>query len=236
MVEFFIWISKLTISELISFISVIVGLMLFIPYSKRFWSNIKTIFKGKKLTIIDFDFKLIPDIKLSETTQNELYYISKKGPLILGSKILLVWNIEGASRIDIAGIGKKLKGNTAVVILKDNFIFELIAYSWFGLVKKSTKLDLTKYPVLKLKTYPLNTLIPESQFNHQTKKLNLFSKKTESKIKLFNFRFFLKTINQLTNFEFKRKNGQDLGRYYELSSFKIGFNFSLKKYNKITKK
>jgi len=191
MKELFDWLSTLN-SSLLSIIAVIAALIMFlIPFMDQITSIFWIILTKKKAEIVDFSWRLIPDLNIGERAEKKFYLLKTEHPIIYEGMIILInWQVIGAYRIDIKPLGKNLKGNAAKVVLSsEKCHYTLIAHTLKGKLKKELTID--SNTILKLKTFNISKELLYGQSNHnlKTKKLknnnyNLFEK--------FTFLFFRK--------------------------------------------
>jgi hypothetical protein len=78
---------------------------------------------------------------------------------IKGNKATLTWDVKGSYRIDIEGVGKKLKGNAAGIILLPHLkSFQLLAYG-FGGRRESATIDISPDPLYNLENAHISSAI-----------------------------------------------------------------------------
>ena len=173
MKELFDWLSTLN-SSLLSIIAVIAALIMFlIPFMDQITSIFWIIITKKKAEIVDFSWRLIPDLNIGERAEKKFYLLKTEHPIIYEGMIILInWQVIGAYRIDIKPLGKNLKGNAAKVVLSsEKCHYTLIAHTLKGKLKKELTIDSIK--ILKLKTFNISKELLYGQSNHnlKTKKL-----------------------------------------------------------------
>lgn len=162
MIDFFKWITTLTMLQawsLFGLICLLMSLMPLFPFVKRI---LVIKFTNEKAEINDFTWRSAPD-QLMTILEGNSYYLKTRDInfLLTGSKIILNWNVSGAYRIDIEGLGKRVKGNTANVIVKNGMnSFVIIAYTLNGKLRK--ELNINPSLIKSLKTFNLSK---ENQFN-----------------------------------------------------------------------
>lgn len=246
MTGFYQWIGSLSMGEAISLFVLVALFMLAIPYVGKFWRYVRILFEDEELEIVAFEHRIIPDVKVYEDQEETLYYMTKTSPLVEGGKILLVWEVKGAGRIDISGIGKNLKGDTATIILHEkNRDFILTAYASFGFRKISKKLSLEPVQRIEVETAEISAMKPvylerKEQGLLSKKAQELMKRKLLSKDRTINFsglsRFKNKGRVQEPDMEMKevsyKDGGISLKEIVPMDSMK-NYNFSLLKYNDV---
>ena len=122
------------------------------PYYGILFKCIGFWYRKEKGKILDFEFDISPDHYLVTLNGKEYYKLpDDQGFLLNGGSIILTWRVTGAYRVDIDGVGKKLKGNGAyTVVNRRRPKFKMTIYTLQG--KKTKILHL---PVEKIKD--LNT-------------------------------------------------------------------------------
>lgn len=138
MIQFFEWIATLNPNQAWGLFALICALMAFVPYAKVSFSFLRLLFSNQKPEINDFTWRVSEDHYLLKS-KGKRYYLnaSKQNFILEGGKLLLNWQVTGAYRIDVLPIGKKLKGNTAVIAAKrSQNHFKLIAYTTKGRLEK----------------------------------------------------------------------------------------------------
>lgn len=162
MIEFFKWITTLSSWEAWSLFGLLCIIMSIIPLYPLIKRIIIIKLNNEREEIKDFSWRFSPD-KLMTLLDDKGYYI-KSGDnnfLLNGSKIILNWNVTGAYRVDIEGLGKWIKGNTAnVIVNKENKSFVIIAYTLKG--KLTKKINIDPSLIKDLKTFNLSK---ENHFN-----------------------------------------------------------------------
>jgi hypothetical protein len=152
MTGLFNWFGSLsTLQGILFFIGVLLllGLM---PYYGIIFKCIGFWYRKEKGKILDFEFDISPDHYLVTLNGKEYYKLpDDQGFLLNGGSIILTWRVTGAYRVDIDGVGKKLKGNGAYTLVnRKRPKFKMTIYTLQG--KKTKILHL---PVEKIKD--LNT-------------------------------------------------------------------------------
>lgn len=152
MTGMFNWFGSLsTLQGILFFVGVllVLGLM---PYYGILFKCIGFWYRKEKGKILDFEFDISPDHYLVTLNGKEYYKLpDDQGFLLNGGSIILTWRVTGAYRVDIDGVGKKLKGNGAyTVVNRRRPKFKMTIYTLQG--KKTKILHL---PVEKIKD--LNT-------------------------------------------------------------------------------
>jgi len=143
MKEFFEWIYELTTAQAWILFGLICIVLSIIPYLNIIFRIFIIFFRNEPSEIIDFSWRLAPDHLLIKKGEVSYYIRSNESQYILeGGKIILNWHVKGAYRIDIIGLGKKLKGNNAYVIArKDNCNYKLVAYTVTGKLERFLIID-----------------------------------------------------------------------------------------------
>ena len=127
--------SETSIGAIICVVSLI---FLIIPFLSEIQKAFRALLSNKVPEIRDFSWRLIPNPKLSGD-ENRALYLSSGEPVhfIQGTSLLLNWDVQGAFRIDLHPIKKRIQGNTALVsIHKGNMHFKLVAFTWRGKIVK----------------------------------------------------------------------------------------------------
>jgi hypothetical protein len=152
MMEMFKWFANLSVLQgILLFVGVllVLGLM---PYYGIIYKCIGFWYRKEKGKILDFEFDVSPDHYLVTLNGKEYYKMpDEQGFLLNGGSIILTWRVTGAYRVDIDGVGKKLKGNGAYTIVnrkKPNY--KMTIYTLQG--KKSKILRLPVDQILDLDT------------------------------------------------------------------------------------
>lgn len=152
MTGMFNWFTSLSaLQGTLFFIGVLLALGL-MPYYGIIFKCIGFWYRKEKGKILDFEFDISPDHYLVTLKGREYYKLPEdQGFLLNGGSIILTWRVTGAYRVDIDGVGKKLKGNGAyTVVNRKRPNFKMTIYTLQG--KKTKILHL---PVEKIKD--LNT-------------------------------------------------------------------------------
>lgn len=174
MIQFFEWIATLNPNQAWGLFALICSAMAFAPYAKVTFKWLRLLFSNQEPEIIDFSWRVSKDHFLLNTRGKKYYLNASKQNFILeGGKLLLNWHVRGAYRIDVQPIGKKLKGNTAVISAKrSQNCFKLIAYTTKGKLERELQID----PMLFRDLATLN-LSQEEQFkqNKQARKTISFT-------------------------------------------------------------
>ena len=132
MEQFFFWVSQLSKTQAIVFISAIVLCMVLLPYATFIVTAVKILIQKKKLEVLYFDYFV---------SKEQIAYAQSAGGnklpepnfIMEGSPVILHWRVEGALKLSISpGIGR-VKGNSAqVIVSKANRTFTLQAIGLFG--------------------------------------------------------------------------------------------------------
>jgi len=205
MKELFDWLSTLN-SSLLSIIAVIAALIMFlIPFMDQITSIFWIIISNKKAEIVDFSWRLIPDLNIGERAEKKFYLLKTEYPIIYEGMIILInWQVIGAYRIDIKPLGKNLKGNAAKVVLSsEKCHYTLIAHTLKGKLKKELTIDSIK--ILKLKTFNISKELLYGQSNHILKTKELVNNNYNS-FEKFTYLFFRKLTYLSERVYFKRNS------------------------------
>lgn len=138
MIQFFEWIAAQNPNQAWGLFALICAFMAFMPYAKVSFKYLRLLFSNQKTEIVDFSWRVSKDHYLLKS-KGMKYYLnaSKQNFLLEGGKLLLNWHVTGAYRIDVLPIGKKLKGNSAVIAAKrSQNHFKLIAHTTKGKLEK----------------------------------------------------------------------------------------------------
>lgn len=156
MTEFFKWIASLEPPQTWGLFILIAGIMAFIPYAGYFFKALKIKFSNEKTEIVDFSWRLIPDLKLGSILDKQYYITNSENPFLYeGMVVLICWRVTGAYRIDVEPLGRDLKGNNARVVIKKGMNrYVLIAHTWNGKLRR--ELDLSSHPIKTLQTFNLS--------------------------------------------------------------------------------
>lgn len=133
MTKYIDWISQQEEKTLwIIFLSITL-LFILLPNISFIYRFLKSIYLFKQARIIDFSWRVSPDIFLGKIENKEHFWHSNQHSFVIeGGKIILNWHVIGAYRIDLMPLKKRIKGNTAEIIAqKNNNRFQLIAKTAF---------------------------------------------------------------------------------------------------------
>jgi hypothetical protein len=186
------------------------------PYHEIILKYAKQIIFKKDLKIINFTYSTGTSLITKNDTNIKGYNVSNNSNnlLIINSKLNFVWEVEGASKIDLVPIGKKLKGNSASVIV-DNKIkkYTLVAYGFKG-EKVEAVIDFSNEIFYAIKTNPIasNTKI--------IRNTPIICAQKISKSKISTFKQTLTSSNILKNW-FRN-------RLYEIETDNINANYFIK--------
>ena len=186
------------------------------PYYEIIFKYAKQLIFKKDLKIINFSYStgtsLYTGNDIIKNNSNVLNDSDKL--LIINSKLNFVWEVEGASKIDLVPIGKKLKGNSASVIVDSNIKkYTLVAFGFKG-EKVEAVIDFSNEIFYAIKTNPIasNAKIIRNTPLIQAQKI--------SKSKIYTFKQTQTTTNILKNW-FRN-------RLYEIKTDKINANYFIK--------
>jgi hypothetical protein len=169
MIQFFEWIASLNTQQAWGFFVLVCAAMAYAPYAGLSFRWIKLLISNEKPEILDFSWRVSSDHYLMSAKDKKYYLNAANQNFILeGGKLILNWHVKGAYRIDVLPVGKKLKGNTAVIAARrQQNEFKLIAYTTKGKLEKKLVLDLRLFRDLST----LN-ISKEDQFNQTAYKRN----------------------------------------------------------------
>jgi len=158
MIEIYRWFSQLDQTEASLIFGGILLFLATIPLVPIILKIVLVLIRKEKSRIITFKYALSEDHFLGASTNAEYYKLSPDPNFIVeGGLILLTWHVTGAFRIDIEGVGKKLKGNSAYVLAnRQKPGYELVAYTLEG--KKKAFLVLPWDKILNLGTAAFSRL------------------------------------------------------------------------------
>ena len=162
------WVAKQNASILWFIFIFLAFLMALVPYFKKIKKALKIKLSNQSAGIKDFSWRFAPDHFFFQW-KDKAYYLQSDGKqfILEGGTILLSWEVKGAYRIDISGVGSDLKGNTAAVkASKDHCSYVLIAHTLKGKLTQTLELD----PGLFRNLNTLN-LSAEVHFNQTNSKL-----------------------------------------------------------------
>lgn len=146
-VAFFNWVASLPPQQAWGLFLILCIIMAFVPYAGVTFRYLSVLFQHEKPEILDFSWRLAEDQLLQKNQDKSIYLnASNQGFILEGSKILINWNVKGAYRIDVLPIGKKLKGNTAIIAahLVSNG-FTLVAHTWKGKITQKLVINPALY-------------------------------------------------------------------------------------------
>ncbi len=218
--SFFIWLGGLDLTEGISLFASVAFILIIMPYIPLLKNILKVILNSEKAEIKSFNFSISTDHFLTKIDEKEYYlHPSKPGFVINGGKTILNWEVSGAYRIDLNPIQKKIKGNTAqIIISKGNNNFELIAYTLKGRLRAELILPVEEIKTVNtIKISKQNTKLHRS--NPEIKTFELSKASTKKMIypsKVFK-KLSLKNVFLFTDFEYfgykKYPNKNKLNNY-----------------------
>ena len=239
--SFFIWLGSLDLIEGISLFGSVAFILFIMPFFPLLKNILKVIFSSEKAEIKSFNYSISNDHFLTKIDGKEYYlHPTKPGFVLNGGKIILNWKVTGAYRVDLIPIQKKIKGNSAqVIVSKDTTIFQLTAFTLRGRLRAELKL-----PIEDIKS------IKTINISNQNKTLH----RSNSKIKTFQFskvptkkwiflstifkKLSLKKIFLLTEFEyfgFKKYQNRNKLNNYIFNAGKLNLKgYRPSRFNKIT--
>jgi hypothetical protein len=172
MIQFFEWIASLNPQQAWGLFILVCAAMAYAPYAGLSFRWLRLLFSNQKPEILDFSWRVSQDHFLM-TSKDKTYYLNAANQnfILEGGKLILNWYVKGAYRIDVLPIGKKLKGNTAVIAArrKQNE-YHLIAYTIKGKLEKKLVID----PRLFRELSTLN-VSKEEQFNQKVQQRKTIS-------------------------------------------------------------
>jgi hypothetical protein len=151
MIAFFEWIGSLSPWQAWSLLIFLCLVLSIVPYWGRVNRILRIHLRDEKPEIIDFSWRVSPDHLLAFGKEKRYYIRPETTTFLLeGSVIRLNWDVRGAYRIDIPGIGNNITGNSVCVVArKNNRHFTLIAHTPKGKLERSIEIDLTLFRTLK---------------------------------------------------------------------------------------
>lgn len=172
MTTIFKWIDSLNPLQAWTLFGLVCIFLSIIPYYNTIKRVLIIVFSNEPSDILDFSWRMAPDHLLVKKGDKKYYIKSHETQFILeGGKLILNWHVRGAYRIDIVGLGKKIKGNSAFVVAsKEKCSYTLIAYTIKGKLTKSITIDSTY-----IKTLNTFNISGGGQFKQQAFQHNNFS-------------------------------------------------------------
>ncbi len=150
----FSYLATLGTAELVKYFTLLSLTLAFFPYSETILKYLKHFVHRKELEIIYFDYYTQGIEYKDDNSELNLPHSSQK-ILINDSIINFVWKVEGALKIDLLPIGKKLKGNASADIINSNKKrYTLVAHGFNG-KKIESVIDLSDEIFYSLQTKPL---------------------------------------------------------------------------------
>lgn len=216
METFFNYLASLDTQEGIKyfiFLCLVLGLF---PYHEIIMKYAKQLIFKKELKIINFSYSTGTSLsKGNVTIKNKSNVLNDYDKLlIINSKLNFVWEVEGASKIDLVPIGKKLKGNSASVIGDNNIKkYTLVAYGFKG-DKIESIIDFSNEIFYSIKTNPIAS---NAKIIRNTPSIHALK---ISKSKISTFKQTQTTTNILKNW-FRN-------RLYEIETDNINANYFIK--------
>jgi hypothetical protein len=140
---------KLSTVQGLLILSVLSIIFASVPYYKLVFAFVRMLIKPVKPEILSFELRYAPDHFIgSEKSLNKEYYLlaAEHGFILDGSKMLLIWKVSGAYKVNLLPFGKNLEGNAAYIVASTkNRIFKLIAYSPVRKVEKIIEIPIEKF-------------------------------------------------------------------------------------------
>lgn len=247
MEELFKWISELEPMEGMKYFALLCAILAVIPYSNIIAKYLIQIILRKKLEIVTFEYSVAQDVFVGrDENGSEVYMdIPSDNFFVIGSNLMLFWEVKGHRRIDITHVGEHLKGNAAKVLINENISeYTLTAYGFWG-----EKIN-TQILIPADKKYRLNTFNISAFSDHIIRKSPAINTLPITETKVNNSKFF-SHLNRMRNWyreyllipgntsihcekivhaDVKKKN---IYRNIDASRLTKGYNFSTTKYNKI---
>lgn len=216
METFFNYLASLDTQEGIKFFILLCLVLGLFPYHELILKYAKQLIFKKELKIINFSYSTGTSLnKGNVTIKNKSNVLNDSDKLlIINSKLNFVWEVEGASKIDLVPIGKKLKGNSASVIVVNNIKkYTLVAYGFKG-DKIESIIDFSNEIFYEVKTNPIAS---NAKIIRNTPSIHALK---ISKSKISTFKQTQTTTNILKNW-FRN-------RLYEIETDNINANYFIK--------
>jgi hypothetical protein len=159
MESIFKWMSDLGTAEGMKYFFILAAVLALIPYSQIISKFLKQIVLKKKFQIHFFEYSIDQNIYVGEDEKGRAIYLDlpEDDIFINGTKLKLYWKIDGAYRIDIHPVGKKLKGNCAEVLINANASkYVLTAYGFWN-KKLFAEIELPTDKIYHLDTTKIST-------------------------------------------------------------------------------
>lgn len=247
MSSLFEWIHNLTVSEGISYFSLLMVSLAIIPYSNIILSFLKHIVYGKELKINYFKYTVSPYILVGKDKNDQEIYVDVNNDdlFISGSNIHFVWQVDGAYRVDLKPVRNHIKGNTATLVIDPrNTTFTLEAYGFFG-KKISSIIELPSDKIFHVDVssisnfYQLNGTSASIKTTVYSRQNTLNASLTrQSNFSSYNWlRQRLRSVITRSNMEvdlfYSKKYRKPLNDLLEYATQLKGYSFSTKKYNEL---
>lgn len=228
LIEFYIWLDKLSVLKKTSLIVFIIGLAVIIPYYKYVFNLLKNLILKRKLNIISYGFAFTKHDALLALQGNFNENNTKTSFVTEGGKIWLFWNVQNAVFIKFSNQKKVLKGNIIdVTVFKNNNQFDLHVSNIFKTITFSikipgdciksidtkklncdnilvSKININSYIKTKIKTHPFTAYNPKISFQKNKYLVRQWS--------LFTPQKFIKFKNSINS----KINAQHVSKYYKL--------------------
>lgn len=146
MMELFEWFAKMSALQGILLFVLVLLVLGFMPYYSLVYTCFGFWYRKEKGEILDFEYDISPDHYLVTLNGKEYYKLpDDQGFLLNGGSIILTWRVTGAYRVDIDGVGRKLKGNGAYAIVnRKRPSFKMTIYTLEGKKSKIVRLPVDK--------------------------------------------------------------------------------------------
>ena len=117
--------------------------MTLIPFLNSIRKALLTLLRNERPEIKDFSWRIAPETKLTEDGEREMYLTSTSKPFVYEGMVLqLNWNVSGAFRVDLNPVKKRIRGNSArVIIHAGQNQYQLVAYTWRGRLRAHLELS-----------------------------------------------------------------------------------------------
>jgi hypothetical protein len=243
----FNYLASLGSADLIKYFILLSLTLALFPYSETILKYLKHFVHRKELEIIYFDYytQTIEYKDFGDEKSELNVTLSSQKILINDSIINFVWKVEGALKIDLLPIGKKLNGNAcADIINSDKKKYTLVAHGFNG-QKIESVIDLSDEIFYSLQTNPLasnqniirtSPTIGSAKFsNNKTSNFKLTETESNKLINWLRTGFHNIKTNQINLDYFVNTSTQKTNLSNTISRGKIlkSYTFSTKKYQSL---
>lgn len=236
MINFFEWLSEFSLREGILYFFLLSLVLAIMPYTSVIMLFLRHIVHSKELKILHFEYSVAPQQYIGKDKEGRDIYIEVKGRdiLINGTRMFLVWQVEGAYRIDLHPIKKNIKGNATVLLIdRTRTEFTLEAYGFGGKrIRAHIQLPIDhiyNLDVSEISSYHhLVRHVPAIHTTPISEKLitnEAFTKTGAGKLKNWTRGTLLKVLTG--------KKKTELNKALEHTTFLKGYSFSTAKYNEL---